>query len=644
VRGLDILSSRAGRRARIGLAAIVLWGCGDAEQGRGAEPVHTDAPGQSATQSAEARRLVSATQNRFALRAPLLKDHSPLLALAGAARGAQASVIPPSEAASFDRDGARLRPTLAAGIQEAHAQLLFGPTASHPFRITDTRSGLWLEVAAPNARGVPAETADGYLVYRDALGTGSSIIHRVEAGGTEDFVVCADRTAAASVSYEVDLSPEVAGLRLVSNTLEALDASGAPRLRMSPPYVISGDGRKVELLPAVAGCAVDENPAPPWGRAVTPPGSRHCRIDFRWNPDEISYPALLDPAWVSTRQMNGTHSSHTATTLSLGNALIVGGLATDGTELATAEVYNLPSDTWATVQQLPARYARRSHTATLLTAGPNAGRVLVAGGFSAGTGLASTLLYDPPTGTWRLGPPLAGKRYGHTATPLPDGRVLIVGGLQGGGTWTYATNAELYEPLSMRFTPAGAPLPGRYFAAASVVSDGLISHSRVLISGGLTATGALAETTLFDPKTNAFSAGPPMTAARGGHIQVSHPVGSPVLVAGGLGANWTVLGTAERFNGSTWLPQPSMAVARQVPCALLLREGVLVTGGSASPLAEFYNLFTQTWSSAGSMSTARFGAAVCDLGDVALISGGADGSQQLSSSELYFPVSPTRIP
>ena len=65
------------------------------------------------------------------------------------------------------------------------------------------------------------------------------------------------------------------------------------------------------------------------------------------------------------------------------------------------------------------------HTATLL---PN-GKVLVAGGVvTAAILLASAELYDPATGTWTATGSLNTARYYHTATLLPNGKVLVAGG------------------------------------------------------------------------------------------------------------------------------------------------------------------------------------------------------------------------
>ena len=84
------------------------------------------------------------------------------------------------------------------------------------------------------------------------------------------------------------------------------------------------------------------------------------------------------------------------------------------------------------------------HTATLL---PN-GKVLIAGGYLD----ASAELYDPATGTWSATGELSEARWSHTATLLLNGKVLVAGGRQEGYT---IASAELYPLYSLTVTKSG---------------------------------------------------------------------------------------------------------------------------------------------------------------------------------------------
>ena len=93
------------------------------------------------------------------------------------------------------------------------------------------------------------------------------------------------------------------------------------------------------------------------------------------------------------------------------------------------------------------RVTREYHTATLL---PN-GNVLVAAGYGRGgvlVPLASAELYDSASGTWTTTNHLASRRYHHTATLLPNGKVLVAGG----ETPEVLASAELYDPASGTWT------------------------------------------------------------------------------------------------------------------------------------------------------------------------------------------------
>ena len=107
--------------------------------------------------------------------------------------------------------------------------------------------------------------------------------------------------------------------------------------------------------------------------------------------------------------------------------------------------------------------ARAFHTATLL---PN-GKVLVAGGETYSNGgfyFSSAELYDPATGTWTATGALNTTHSSHTATLLPNGKVLLTGSDTGYGSG--GSSAELYDPATGTWTATGALNTGRHDLAA----------------------------------------------------------------------------------------------------------------------------------------------------------------------------------
>ena len=182
--------------------------------------------------------------------------------------------------------------------------------------------------------------------------------------------------------------------------------------------------------------------------------------------------------------------------------------------------------------------------------------------------------------------------YGHTATLLDDGRVLITGGnRQGAGSTDLA---EIYDPATRSFTRTGnlmsVPRQGH---AAVKLRDG-----RVLVLGGCQG-GAILCTQfwdtidVFDPSTNLFQEPRPtarMSTARAYFTATLLP--SPderVLVAGGYVNRTTITGTADVFTpdpspgSGTIVPTAAMSTPRAFPTsAVLPADGtVLVAGGQA---------------------------------------------------------------
>ncbi len=225
-------------------------------------------------------------------------------------------------------------------IEKRDADVSLPATARGAFTVRDARTGMSVEVALIGATDAPASPQGGLVLYPGGYAGGADVLHRVHAGGAEDFVAFEREPAATELSYTVTLGKDVAGLRQMGGNLELLDAGGAPRLHMAPPFVVDGEGATHLARVTVQGCAVDQDPRLPWGRPVTPPGAERCTVRVAWDTG-LAYPALVDPSWTGTASMN-PRTAFTLTTLSSGKVLAVG-LSTPG---VYAEVYDPSTATW----------------------------------------------------------------------------------------------------------------------------------------------------------------------------------------------------------------------------------------------------------------------------------------------------------
>jgi hypothetical protein len=120
--------------------------------------------------------------------------------------------------------------------------------------------------------------------------------------------------------------------------------------------------------------------------------------------------------------------------------------------------------------------AREGHKATLL---PN-GQVLVTGGVNSTGALFSTELYNPATGAWLFTGNMLLNPVGFTATLLDTGKVLIAGGAVGRYPNEHTTGAaELYDPSIGAWAATGGINTSRALHQATLLRNG-----QVLISGG----------------------------------------------------------------------------------------------------------------------------------------------------------------
>ncbi|NOJ91431.1 kelch-like protein [Corallococcus coralloides] len=300
------------------------------------------------------------------------------------------------------------------------------------------------------------------------------------------------------------------------------------------------------------------------------------------------------------------------------------------------EVMGLPACSftgWTTTG--PMVRGRKFHTATLL---PN-GRVLASGGMGPNL-LETAELYDPATGTWSATGSLNSARESHTATLLPDGRVLVAGGAGG----NFLASAEVYDPATGIWSMTGDMAAPRYMHTATRLLDG-----KVLVVGGTSGIGQLATAELYDPSSGTWSMTGAMASARAWHTATLLLDGKVLVTGGRTGTGDPA--TAELYDPSsgTWITTGTMSEPRAYHLATRMPDGrVLVTGGvsdDALMTAEVYDPASGTWSSAGVMTQRRLAHTATLLPDgKVLIAGGSNSSIELATAELYDPVAGTWSP
>jgi large repetitive protein len=197
-----------------------------------------------------------------------------------------------------------------------------------------------------------------------------------------------------------------------------------------------------------------------------------------------------------------------------------------------------------------------------------------------------------------------------------------------------SANAQSASAALSRWTRTADLTAARSAACAVVLNDG-----RLLVAGGLGDSGSVAAVDIYG-SDGAFIAGPPMTHARSHAACVMLDDGR-VLVTGGNDGNGS-LNSAEIFDPSTnqWQPTGSLAVAREGHQMAMTSWGFAWVAGGDSDGAitgtlELFNPNTGQFQAIGTLNTARAEFAMTPTGRSLVIAGGTDGSNTLSSIEIY---------
>jgi len=424
-------------------------------------------------------------------------------------------------------------------------------------------------------------------------------------------------------------------------------------------------------------------------------------------------PTLKIPRYNHTVTVLANDTVNNRTFVDAGKILILGGTGgTASNNQSTLDAKWQPEIWDGTTVNAPAKtsamtaYPRNQHTAVRLKdsnvfiAGSSATTVPTLPATSTSIPALTGELFSPSTttslaGTFTatgtmLGGPLGatpGGRAQATANLLPDGTVLLAGGVATGGA------ADKSTSFSMElFTPSGAPSSGGTFsytnaapAVAGVTSsthEAHIAHAsaqlpsgQVVLVGGKTPAATLNVSNLAEIYTPVSGATPASITVPSGTDsgrllhQTVQLANNNILVIGGVGTlagtmngsnySFAYLDTCRIYNPTTqtWTATGSLNIPRKdFAVALLANGNVLVTGGktnlngSGDASAELWNPAANDGAGAWTLLPSYLNSARCLHSMVALqdgrvlVMGGANAAGGLATCEIYANGAFTLLP
>jgi hypothetical protein len=222
-----------------------------------------------------------------------------------------------------------------------------------------------------------------------------------------------------------------------------------------------------------------------------------------WDPvDRVDVYVPADKKWIAASPMIESRSDHAAVALQTGMVMVIGG--NQGPRLLqSVEIYDVKNDRWFRAAPLP--NPRTELSAFTL----NDGRVLVAGGVEkSGAATDTTYIYNPPKDEWTEGPKMWLARIQHAAVQLANGDILFIGG-DGAASGT----SERFDVKLETFVLSGTLVDPRQAARAAQLPDG-----RVVLVGGMPPRNVdfspLRSAEIWDPQSEQWTDLPPSPTPR----------------------------------------------------------------------------------------------------------------------------------
>ena len=459
----------------------------------------------------------------------------------------------------------------------------------------------------------------------------------VTQGGTYKVQVTSQRSGTSAVVYSSNM------------TVTELAAPDVSNFSASP-WVI-GSGNSTQLTPNFSG-----------GTGVITPGNISVTdgVAVSVSPSitttytltvtnlagrNVSYPITVH---VTTGTFTATAnnssadrmSGHSAVTLTNGKVLVFGNWA----DTNVTDLYDPTTNSFTRVGNMSR--GRQGHSTVRLLDG----RVLAIGGryFNSTSGTTLTLssveIFDPATETWSSTGSMNVARENFFSTLLPDGKVLVVGGMRRAPGTTYLSSVEIYDPSTGIFTYTNSMPQTRGEAIGVTLASG-----KVLIVGGYSdASGHMKSAILFDPATNTWSsiASQMNTVHYAGSATVLMNDGR-VIIAGGWSPS-TGVSAIEIFNPSnntftSAANLPSFSFGRGSLTGHLLDSGLVAFFGGSSGVgtiadtAVLYDPISNTLTTeVNTMRWWRYYHASAKLNDGRVVIIGGNSSNR-TAADVYTP-------
>ena len=277
---------------------------------------------------------------------------------------------------------------------------------------------------------------------------------------------------------------------------------------------------------------------------------------------------------------------YSAIELADGRVLFIG---LGGDDEGMASLFDPASGSWTS---LPGLSSQRGFPNLVLL---DDGRVLVAGGLDFGGSTSSyspeivntVEVFDPTTGDWQQAASMSEVSEDQWLFSLNDGRVIAIGVLDDESSDATA-HAEIYDPAADTWTVVSSLEP--YYAPTDAVE---LSDGRLLVFGALSSYSS-------------------MSSRNGATVHVELPDGRQ-LNAGQFAEQFPGAKIYDPVKGA-WTPAGGMALARVNASLTLLRDGRVLVSGGEDPAGSEYVLYatseifdplTNTWSPGPDLSEPR---------------------------------------